>query len=228
MERWRCWQEGKQRNWSMSHSSTLCLITHPPRLNPCPPGFFSFFVDHLQGSTSPPRPHTPWTNGRYTLRYSATEKTMRSTTLLRLKSQSSPANLQSCKSDWTMAGLTLKRQKSPTCSKTLKDALTSLVASKDLHVEADTSISMAWECHSEERVMSLPRYAGELPQLGDRCDCVPKWCCDPHDACFIYDSCFCEGSGSWPPVKPIHSYWHHYSLNWQTDMKPHSCPVPFS
>jgi hypothetical protein len=228
MERWRCWQEGKQRNRSTSHSSTSHLITHPPRPNPCPPGSFSFFVDHLQGSTSFPRPHMPWTNGRYTLRYSATEKTMRSAALSRLKLQSSLADFQSCKSDWTTAEHASKRQKSPACSETSKDAPTSPVVSEDLHVEANTSVSMAQECHSEERVMSLPRYAGELPQLGDRCDCAPEWCCDPHDTCFIHDSCFCEGSGSWPPVKPICSYWRRYSLDWQKDMKPCSRSPPFS
>ena len=62
-----------------------------------------------------------------------------------------------------MAEPTLKRWKSPTCSKTLKDMLTSPVASEDPHVEADASISMAWECQSEERVMLPPRYMGELP-----------------------------------------------------------------
>jgi hypothetical protein len=227
MERWRCWQEGKQRNWSTLHSSTSCPITHPPWPNPCPPGSFSFFVDHLWGSTSLPWPHTPWTNGRYMLRYSATEKTMRSAGLLRPKSQSSPADSQSCKSDWTTAGLASKWQKSLACSKTSKDAPTSPVASEDLHIEADASISMAQECHFEERVMSPPRYTGELPQLGDCCDCVPKWRCNPHDACFIHDSCFCEGSGSWPPVKPVCSYWRRYSLDWQTDMEPRSCPLPF-
>jgi len=54
----------------------------------------------------------------------------------------------------------------------------------------------------ELSLMSLPRYVGELPQLGDHCDCVPEWHCNPHDACFIHDSCFCDGSGSWPPIKP--------------------------
>jgi hypothetical protein len=144
---------------------------------------------------------------------------MRSTALSRLKSQSSPPDLQSCKSDWTMVEPASKCRKSPTCSKTLKGAPTSPVAPEDPHVEANVSASMAQECHSKERVMSLPRYVGELPQLGNRCDCAPKWRCDPHDACFIHDSCFCEGSGSWPPVKPVHSYWHRYSLDWYTDMR---------
>jgi hypothetical protein len=44
--------------------------------------------------------------------------------------------------------------------------------------------------------MLPPGYAGELPQLGDHCDCAPEWHCDPHNAYFIYDLCFCDGSGS--------------------------------
>jgi len=44
----------------------------------------------------------------------------------------------------------------------------------------------------EAGVVLPPRYAGELPQLGDHCDCAPEWRCDPHDACFIHDSCFCD------------------------------------
>ena len=73
-----------------------------------------------------------------------------------------------------------------------------------------------------------PGYAGELPQLGDRCDCAPEWRCDPHDACFIHDSCFCDSSGSWPPVKPVHSRWHHFSSDWKAAMesRSHSLPSP--
>jgi len=82
---------------------------------------------------------------------------------------------------------------------------------------------------TEEVPVSLlpPRYVGELPWLGDRCDCAPEWRCDPHDACFIHDLCFCDGSGSWHPVKPVRSYWHCFSLDWQAAMKSPSCPLPF-
>jgi hypothetical protein len=227
MERWRRWQEGKRRNRSTSHSSTSCPITHPPRPNPCPPGSSSSFVDHLRGSTSLHRHRTPWTNGQYTLRYSTTEKTMRSAALSRPRSQSSPGDLRSCKSDWTMAGPASKHQKSPTCFETSKDVPTSPAALEGLHTEANVSASMAQECHSEKRVMLPPRHAGELPQLGDRCDCVPEWRCDPHDACFIHDSCFCDGSGSWPPVKPIRSYWHCFSSDWKAAMESPSHCVHF-
>jgi hypothetical protein len=209
------------------HSSTSHPITHPPRPSPCPPGSSNSSVDQQQGSMSSHRHHTPWTNGQYTLRYSVTEKTMRSAALSRPRSQSSPVNLPSCKSDWTMAEPASKRQKSPTCFETSKDTPTSLVALEDLHVKADVSASMARECHSKERVMLPPGHAGELPQLGDRCDCAPKWCCDPHDACFIHDSCLCDGSGSWPPVKPVCSYWCRFSSNWKAAMKSPSHPLPF-
>ena len=211
----------------MLHSSTSHLITHPPRLNPCPPGSSSSFVGHPQGLMSSPQPHMPWTNGRYMLRYSATKKTMRSAMLSRPKSQGSPVDLQSCKSDWTTAEPTSKCRKSPACSETSKDVPTSPVASEDPHVEADVSASMARECHSEERVMLPPGHVGELPQLGDRCDCAPEWCCDPHDTCFIHDLCFCAGSGSWPPVKPICSYWCRFSSDWKAAMESPSRPLPF-
>ena len=36
------------------------------------------------------------------------------------------------------------------------------------------------------------------------CGCSADWRCEPHDVCFIHDSCFCPGSGSFPPVKPPH------------------------
>jgi hypothetical protein len=63
-----------------------------------------------------------------------------------------------------------------------------------------------------------PGHAGELPQLGDHCDYAPEWHCDPHNAYFIHDSCFCDGSGSWPPVKPVCSYWRCFSLDWKAAM----------
>jgi len=227
MERWRCWQEGKRRNRSTSHSSTSRPITHPPQLNLCPPGSSSSFAGHLWGSMSSHQHRMPWTNGQYMLRYSATKKTMRSAALSRPRSQSLPADSQSCKNDWTMVGPASKHQKSPACFETLRDVPTSLVAFEDRHIEADVSTSMARECHSEEGVMLPPGHAGELPQLGDRCDCVPEWHCDPHDACFIHDLCFCDGSGSWPPVKPIRSYWRRFSSDWKAAMESPSRPFHF-
>jgi hypothetical protein len=161
------------------------------------------------------------------LRYSTTEKTMRSATLSRPRSQSLPLDSPSCKSNRTMAEHASKCQKSPACFETLKDALTSLVVLEDLHIEADISTSMAQECHSKERVMSPPGHVGELPQLGDHCDCAPEWRCDPHDACFIHDSCFCASSGSWPPIKPVRSYWRRFSSDWKAAMESPSRPLPF-
>ncbi len=40
------------------------------------------------------------------------------------------------------------------------------------------------------------------PSLSHDCFCDSKWRCEPHNTCFIYDSCFCPSSGSFPPVKP--------------------------
>ncbi len=37
------------------------------------------------------------------------------------------------------------------------------------------------------------------------CTCDSEWHCEPHNLCFIHDSCFCPGSGSFPPVKPPHT-----------------------
>src|SRR6266853_4204421 len=53
----------------------------------------------------------------------------------------------------------------------------------------------------------------------------------PHDACFIHDSCFCEGSGSFPPVKPQRPSWAQFSYDWYCELAaslalhPHS-PLP--
>jgi hypothetical protein len=68
-------------------------------------------------------------------------------------------------------------------------------------------VSCSWLLHG---MLLPPGYAGELPQLGDRCDCMPEWRCDPHDACFIHDLCFCDSSGSWPPVKPVCVATHYF------------------
>src|SRR6266853_720946 len=40
----------------------------------------------------------------------------------------------------------------------------------------------------------------------------------PHDACFIHDSCFCEGSGSFPPVKPQRPSWAKFSYDWYCEL----------
>jgi hypothetical protein len=58
--------------------------------------------------------------------------------------------------------------------------------------------------------MLPPRQAAKL----SRCGCDPSWFCSPHDACFIHESCLCEGSSKWPPVKPVHSRWVSESREW--------------
>ena len=46
------------------------------------------------------------------------------------------------------------------------------------------------------------------------CGCDPSWFCSPHDVCFIHESCLCNGSGKWPPVKPVQSSWVSESREW--------------
>jgi hypothetical protein len=59
-----------------------------------------------------------------------------------------------------------------------------------------------------------PRQAAKL----SRCGCNPSWFCSPHDACFIHESCLCEGSSKWPPVKPVQSCWVSESHEWLVDI----------
>ncbi len=40
------------------------------------------------------------------------------------------------------------------------------------------------------------------PSSYHKCGCTSEWQCEPHNACFIHDSCFCPSSSSFPPVKP--------------------------
>ena len=67
--------------------------------------------------------------------------------------------------------------------------------------------------------LSPPGHADELPASGGRCDCAFEWRCLPHDMCFVHDSCLCDGSGSYPPVKPPHD-WARYSRDWYVDYAP--------
>jgi hypothetical protein len=70
-----------------------------------------------------------------------------------------------------------------------------------------------------------PRQAAKL----SRCGCDPSWFCSPHDACFIHESCLCEGSSRWPPVKPVRSSWVSMSREWLADLLSHrSSPLPSS
>ena len=43
------------------------------------------------------------------------------------------------------------------------------------------------------------------PSLSHNCSCDAEWQCEPHNVCFIHDSCFCPGSGAFPSVKPPHT-----------------------
>src|SRR6266851_6086099 len=77
----------------------------------------------------------------------------------------------------------------------------------------------------------LPKQADKLLALEGRYKCDLKRCCVPHDTCFIHNSCFCEGSSSFPPVKPPHLSWSDFSYDWYCELAsclklhPHS-PLP--
>src|SRR5216683_224748 len=67
------------------------------------------------------------------------------------------------------------------------------------------SWDLAAEMHLRCLVRNDARRTHTLPISSAPCDCASDWRCEPHGACFIHDSCFCPGSGSFPPVKPPHS-----------------------
>jgi hypothetical protein len=62
----------------------------------------------------------------------------------------------------------------------------------------------------EGEVILLPRQAAKL----SRCGCDPSWFCSLYDTCFIHESCLCEGSSKWPPVKLVRSSWVSESREW--------------
>jgi len=86
-------------------------------------------------------------------------------------------------------------------------------------------------CSMPSPRLSPPQHADELLYDPDRCSCGLEWRCIPHDACFIHDSCLCEGSGSFPPVKPQRPSWAQYLYDWYCELAaslslhPHS-PLP--
>src|SRR5712672_2244715 len=67
------------------------------------------------------------------------------------------------------------------------------------------SRDLAAEMHLRRLVRNEARRTVTLPSAYRPCDCATEWRCEPHGACFIHDSCFCPGSGSFPPVKPPRS-----------------------
>ena len=85
--------------------------------------------------------------------------------------------------------------------------------------------------HWLSSILSLPQHVKKLLYDEDRCTCDLEWHCVPHDACFIHDLCFCEGSGSFPPIKPPHPSWADFSYDWYCELAsclelhPHS-PLP--
>src|SRR5713101_1174062 len=64
------------------------------------------------------------------------------------------------------------------------------------------SWDLASEMHQRRLVRDKARRSDTLPSSYHPCDCTADWRCEPHDACFIHDSCFCLGSGSFPQLSP--------------------------
>src|SRR5216683_2213948 len=58
------------------------------------------------------------------------------------------------------------------------------------------SRDLAGEMHRRRLVRDKARRADTLPSSYHPCDCTTDWRCEPHETCFIHDSCFCPGSGS--------------------------------
>ena len=74
----------------------------------------------------------------------------------------------------------------------------------------------------------LPRQAAKLPSSEDHCKCGPEWYCEPYNACFIHNSYFCKGSGSFPPIKPPCSSWSQFSYDWYIELASHLDKHPHS
>src|SRR5216683_2289485 len=67
------------------------------------------------------------------------------------------------------------------------------------------SRDLAAEMHQRRLVRNEAHRTVTFPISHRPCDCATEWRCEPYGACFIHDSCFCPGSGSFPPVKPPRS-----------------------
>ena len=117
------------------------------------------------------------------------------------KSASSQGIVLSYKRPSTTAEADLKPGGSPSCYATSRVKLASPTV-KDTRVEDDVPTLPSPELLSRGEVMSPPQHVEKLLYNEDCCTCDLKWHCIPHNTCFIYDSCFCEGSSSFPPVKP--------------------------
>ena len=69
--------------------------------------------------------------------------------------------------------------------------------------------------------MLPPQHAEKLLYDGDHCTCDLEWHCVPHNACFIHDSCFYKGSGSFPLVKTPCLSWSDFSYDWYCELASH-------
>ncbi len=60
-----------------------------------------------------------------------------------------------------------------------------------------------------------PKQVDKLLVSRDHCECNLEWFCVP------YDSCFCEGSSSFPPVRPPCPSWSQFSYDWYCELASH-------
>jgi len=67
------------------------------------------------------------------------------------------------------------------------------------------SRDLAAEMHQRRLIGNKAHRTSTLPSSYRPCDCASDWRCEPHNTCFIHESCFCPGSSSFPPVKPPRS-----------------------
>src|SRR6266851_4241333 len=60
------------------------------------------------------------------------------------------------------------------------------------------SRDLADEMHRRHLVRDKAHHTDSFSSSYHNCGCTSEWQCEPYDACFIHDSCFCPGSGSFP------------------------------
>ncbi len=214
----RWWQGGHVGSQSTSLTYTSLPITHTSQLTPWGHGSFSCSAGQPQGSTPLQKPSMSCPTGSPTPRSYATRSGKKNDDKLRQKSVSSLDAPPFSRSLSTTVGANSKPGGSPSWCTALKVTPTSPVAKGKLCAKDAASALTLPELLSRGEVMSPPQHAEKLLYDKDRCTCDLKWHCIPHDACFIHNSCFCKGSGSFHPVKPLHQSWSDFSYEWYCEL----------
>ena len=167
------------------------------------------------------KPFTSCLTGSPMLKLYAIESGKKSNNKLKQKSASSLDDPPSLPNPLTTVGADSRPVGSPSWCTTLKVVPASPMAKGKQRDKDVTPTSMSLELHSRGGVMSPPQHMEKLLYDEDRCTCDLEWHCVPHNACFIHDLCFCEGSGSFPPVKPPHPSWSNFSYKWYCELASH-------